>query len=503
MRTRLLQKLTVIAIWIVLSIGLYQCSRMDVTYENQEKNYEEGKQECKDEAKIGGNKDKRKQEVQIPQGYIRVLIKTDGFSDIYHDKLVISSENGLYIEQDNKITTTNPNEEVVIRGSEIQDKQIVIRPYDKGLIKLHNVERAEVVWYRGAMECFGTEKGIVLVNELPVEEYLYGVIPSEMPSAYPVEALKAQAISARTYTYFHMQFFAYPEWAAHVDDSTAFQVYKNISENTNVNNAVDDTKNQVMMYQNELVESFYFSTSSGRSSGYEVWKPQEQKQWLVGKSLTEGQQKVDDFSYEVQTETAIIREKEKAYRTYISLGDVRDVEYEEAWYRWEYTRNFDDVQEFLEKVEALAVKYPDEISILSKYSKKEKMTQESEILTCRIAERAESGMVQKLCIQTENFEIVIRTQQCIREALAKSGDILRKKDGTEFIMGELLPSAYFYFDTLYEENCLKSLTLYGGGFGHGAGMSQNGAKCLAKLGMGAEDILKYFYSDVEIKSVFL
>lgn len=503
MKTRLLQKLTVIAIWIVLSIGLYQCSRMDVTYENQGKNYEEGKQECKDEAKNAGNNDKRKQEVQIPQGYIRVLIKTGRFSDIYHDKLVISSENGLYIEQDNRITTTNPNEEVVIKESEIQDKQIVIRPYDKGLIKLHNVERAEEVCYRGVMECFGTEKGIVLVNELPVEEYLYGVVPSEMPSAYPVEALKAQAISARTYTYFHMQFFAYPEWAAHVDDSTAFQVYKNISENTNVNKAVDDTKDQVMKYQNELVESFYFSTSSGRSSGYEVWKPQEQKQWLVGKSLTEGQQKSDDFSYGIQTETAIIREKEKAYRTYISLGDVRDVEYEEAWYRWEYTRNFDDVQGFLEKVETLAVKYPDEISILSKYSKKEKMTQESEILTCRIAERASSGMVQKLCIQTENFEIVIRTQQCIREALAKSGDILRKKDGTEFIMGELLPSAYFYFDTMYEGNCLKSMTLYGGGFGHGAGMSQNGAKCLAKRGMKAEDILKYFYSDVEIKSVFL
>ena len=65
----------------------------------------------------------------------------------------------------------------------------------------------------------------------------------------------------------------------------------------------------------------------------------------------------------------------------------------------------------------------------------------------------------------------------------------------------MLPSAYFYFDTLYEGNCLKSMTIYGGGFGHGAGMSQNGAKCLAGLGMTAEDILKYYYSDVLIEEM--
>lgn len=503
MGTRLLQKLTVIVVWIVISAVLYQCSRTDSVISNQKNTYEREQEESTIEKQLVQDEVKKEQQKIVPQGYIRVLIKTSGFRDIYHDELKISSETGLYIEQDKKITTFEPNEELIITGNELQGKQIAIKAYDNGLIKLHNVSRTEEVGYRGAMEGFGTENGIVLINELPVEEYLYGVVPSEMPAGYPVEALKAQAISARTYTYFHMQSYAYPEWAAHVDDSTTFQVYKNISENKDVNQAVEDTKDQVIKYQDELIESFYFSTSSGRSSGYEVWKPQEQKQWLLGKTLTGNQQKVDDFSYDTQTDIEIIREKEKAYRTYISLGDGKDVEYQEAWYRWEYTKGFDDVQSFLERIESLASKYPDEVSIRSKYSKKEKLKHESEIQTCRIRERASSGMVEELCIQTENFEIIIRTQQCIREALAEKGEVIRKKDGSEFILGELLPSAYFYFDTMYEDNCLKSMILYGGGFGHGAGMSQNGAKCLAKLGMAAEDILKYFYSDVEIKSVFL
>lgn len=504
MRNRLLQKLTIIAIWIVISAALYQCSRTDSMVKNQDIAYEKARDESTTQQQITKDVRDEGQQVQVPQGHIRVLIKTSGFTDIYHNELVISSESGLYIEQNKKITTYAPGEVVTFKSRELQGKTLLIRSYENGMIKLHNVSRAEEICYRGSMECLGTENGIVLVNELPVEEYLYGVVPSEMPSAYPSEALKAQAISARTYTYFHMQSFAYPEWAAHVDDSTAFQVYKNIAEKENVNQAVDATMNQVIQYQGEFIESFYYSTSSGRSTGYEVWKPQEEKQWLQGKPLVADLPEagvLDDFSYDMETDTEIVAEKERAYRTYITLGSVNDVECQEAWYRWDYTRSFENITGFLERIEALAEKYPDGINIRSQYTKKKKLTQESEILSCRITQRAASGMAQQLSIQTKNFEIIIRTQQCIREALAVNGETVIRNDGSEFTLGELLPSAYFYFDSLYEGNSLKSMTIYGGGFGHGAGMSQNGAKCLANMGMTAENILKYYYTDVEIGEV--
>lgn len=504
MRNRLLQKLTIIAIWIVISAVLYQCSRTDSMVQNQEVTDEENENESTPKQSLTQEVREETQKKQVPQGQIRVLIKTSGFADIYHEELVISSESGLYIEQNKKIITYAPDEELVITSSELWGKTMVIRAYEGGRIKLSNVSRTEDISYRGSMECYGTEKGIVLVNELPVEEYLYGVVPSEMPSAYPDEALKAQAISARTYTYFHMLSFAYPEWAAHVDDSTAFQVYQNITEQESVNQAVDATRNQVMRYQGELIESFYYSTSSGRSTGYEVWKPQEERAWLQGKPLVIEMPEtgvIDDFSYDVKTDSKVIADKEKAYRAYITQGSANDVEYQEAWYRWKYTRSFENVTTFLERIEALATAYPDEISIRSRYTKRKKLTQESEILSCRITQRAASGMAQQLSIQTQNFEIVINTQQCIREALAVNGETLTRKDGCEYTLGELLPSAYFYFDALYEGNGLKSMTIYGGGFGHGAGMSQNGAKCLANMGMTAEDILKYYYTDIEIEEL--
>lgn len=499
----LFRKLGIIVIWIVIAVGFYQCSNHNpVEYDSVQESEETAYEEEQAEKNIEVETDEEISKEKVQKGYIRVLLKTDFFSGIYHDELIFSSEKGLYIEQNKKVTNAAPNEEYKITSKDMEEGRISIHACKDGRIRLHNVIRTEEVLYRGCMECIGTKDGLVLINELPVEEYLYGVVPSEMPSSYPIEAIKAQAICARTYTYFHMASLAYPEWNAHVDDSTTFQVYQNISENEKANQAVDATKNQVMLYQDELIESFYYSTSSGRSSGYEVWNPREEKQWLQGKALMLEQNytMAADFSYHKQDASDIIQQKENAYRTYITLGNVNDVECQEAWYRWKYTRSFDDTQEFLERIAALAAKYPDKVSIRTKYRKKEKLTQESEILSCRITQRSSSGMVQQLCIQTKNYEIVVNMQQCIRETLAKRGDMVRKNDGIDFTLGELLPSAYFYFDALYENNGLKSMTIYGGGFGHGAGMSQNGAKCQANLGMSAEDILKYYYNDIVIET---
>ena len=95
--------------------------------------------------------------------------------------------------------------------------------------------------YRGIIEVIEEEQGFVIINELPIEEYLYSVVPSEMPAGYPMEALKAQAICARTYAYLHVLSPGYPQWNAHVDDTTSYQVYHNIEEQESTTIAVNET----------------------------------------------------------------------------------------------------------------------------------------------------------------------------------------------------------------------------------------------------------------------
>lgn len=102
-------------------------------------------------------------------------------------------------------------------------------------------------------------------------------------------------------------------------------------------------------------------------------------------------------------------------------------------------------------------------------------------------------------IETEHFRVSVMSQHTIRQALGGAQDVVTKKDGSSYIMGDLLPSAYFYIEKIYDNNeekgdNLKQIILHGAGFGHGCGMSQNGAKNLAARGLTAGEILAYYYN---------
>lgn len=115
-----------------------------------------------------------------------------------------------------------------------------------------------------------------MVNELPLEEYLYSVVPSEMPASYPLEALKAQAICARTYAYGHMSRAGYPRYGAHVDDSTSYQVYNNITEADSATTAVKETYGQMILTdEGTVANTYYYSTSCGVGTTANVWKTAE------------------------------------------------------------------------------------------------------------------------------------------------------------------------------------------------------------------------------------
>ena len=113
-------------------------------------------------------------------------------------------------------------------------------------------------------------KAVRVVNTIGLEQYLWGVVPSEMPDTWPAEALKSQAIVARTYALTHLQngsgdFDVYPD--------TRSQVYGGISaESAPGRDAVNGTAGQVVLYKGELAQTFFFSSSGGRTANVQdVW----------------------------------------------------------------------------------------------------------------------------------------------------------------------------------------------------------------------------------------
>ena len=102
-------------------------------------------------------------------------------------------------------------------------------------------------------------------------------------------------------------------------------------------------------------------------------------------------------------------------------------------------------------------------------------------------------MVQALVIKGTEHTIKVTGQSNIRAVLSPKHVSIVKQDGTGLTGWSNLPSAFFYVDM--DEN--GNVTVKGGGFGHGVGMSQNGSNCLAAIGFTADEIIKHYYRDRE------
>lgn len=125
--------------------------------------------------------------------------------------------------------------------------------------------------YRGQAEIMNRGGSLTLLNNVGVEEYLYGVIAEEMPTEWPMEAVKAQATSARTYALKHRK--RHEDEGFDLCTTTHCQVYSGITEETAKGNiAVDATRGEVITYQNKLIEAFFHTDSGGMTENSEdVW----------------------------------------------------------------------------------------------------------------------------------------------------------------------------------------------------------------------------------------
>jgi stage II sporulation protein D len=110
---------------------------------------------------------------------------------------------------------------------------------------------------------------LVTINILNIEDYLKGVVPGEMPNVWPLEALKAQALAARSYAVRNIN----PAAIFDMDDTTLYQIYLGARyEFPSTNTAVEQTKGEVVTWTGEIISTYYHSTSGGYTENNEnVW----------------------------------------------------------------------------------------------------------------------------------------------------------------------------------------------------------------------------------------
>ena len=232
----------------------------------------------KDREEESESKDKTPENDADSQRNIRVLIMTDGYQQIVHREVEISAAGGLRIEKKDGLEETAGNEKIKITKEDtgFQNGKIRIQAIDGGEITVSSIRRGYGnPSYAGTLDLYATSEGVVMVNELPLENYLCKVVPSEMPASYQKEALKAQAICARSYAYRQIMDYAYPEYQAHVNDSTDYQVYNNSASQQAATEAVQETAGKVLKYNGNIITAYYYSTSCGKTTTMAAWGTKE------------------------------------------------------------------------------------------------------------------------------------------------------------------------------------------------------------------------------------
>lgn len=424
---------------------------------------------------------------------IRVLLKNTAENSNYYDavELTVDGET-VRIEADDMET----GERRSYHCAALTDKIIVDAV---GITKADNA-------YRGTIECYRTEDGIVLINELPLEEYLYAVVPSEMPASYPSEALKAQAICARTYAYLYILHAGLPEMGAHVDDTTSYQVYHNIAENAATTTAVKETDGMLLTYEGTPARNYYYSTSCGVGTDAGIWKAggAEDIVYMQAERLNTDIRGIDvsgDGSKEAE-ETDALRE-EDYFRAFITSVDENDLECTEPWYRWTYTVESIDVEGMLGRLRSRYAASPESVLTQAEggYYVSQPIDRLGSIQDISIVQRGPGGVADELLIKADTGIYKVVAEYNIRYVLCDRASEVRKQDGSAAIPTSILPSGFFVIDTGNHQENVVGYTLIGGGYGHGVGMSQNGAKALGQEGADCEQILAYFFAGCELKEI--
>lgn len=424
---------------------------------------------------------------------IRVLLQASSYNGFYHESLDCGSETGFYLSDGvGKTQWMEAGERVVITPELVEEyngRVYLGTAEEEGKISLHNVKRAiGVPSYRGTLEVTVEDGKLLVVNELPLEEYLYGVLPSEMPESFGKEALKAQAVCARSYACNQLLANRYHTYGAHVDDSMNCQVYQNYGETSASIEAVKETFGRVLSRDGECITAYYFSCSYGHTSdSYDVWG---ENAGTLCKGMVQAKEK----------NIGKLRE-EKDFVNFLD-SDREWYDSESVWFRWNTIVGSELDERILERLRERQKQVPDMILLKEAESGdamkfvQGEVTKFGTLEDIIVAERGDSGIITKLILVGSEATWLIQKEYNIRYILAPI-NVVYLKDGTATGNVNLLPSAYFTV-----EKGENHFVIRGGGHGHGSGMSQYGAKHLACEGWDFEEILVHYYRDTEITYLY-
>ena len=357
---------------------------------------------------------------------------------------------------------------------------------DKFVVKTSDVRG---IWvgqkrYSGKLKIFVHDNEIFVVNILGVENYLSSVVGSEMPSKWPLEALKAQAIASRTYALKQKGNSIFD-----IDSTNRNQVYNGLESRTyKTSKAVRSTKSLVLTYKNKLINALFHSSSAGMTeNSQDVWE--------------------NEFPY---------------------LSSVKDFDKNNPKLQWQKRFSNEQLQKLFPRIGGIKqikilnitntgrvknVKIQGDYGIdqISGVDIRKRLNLKSTLVRFKLIELNETKsdyenpkISSTKLLEEKPLTYIVEAGDSLSDIAYRFNVDLRDivtlntiKDPSLININQILLIPRNPIN--HESSLEKILVVSGYGSGHGVGMSQWGARYMATKGAKAEKILKHFYRGVKIK----
>jgi stage II sporulation protein D len=422
---------------------------------------------------------------EVPE-YIRVGLF---YGRTTNNEVTLKSESGMKIftrngDKDTLVQEIKSDKEITLEKSSSSSDAVYISGVGKigdgnnivVIIPNENSDGIKLIsvndkLYRGEIEVRRfSDSDLTVINVLTMQEYLYGVVPREIGGESPEEALKAQAILARTYA--TKNYNKRIKWGYNVNPTTDDQAYGGYEwEREKSNKAVDDTDGTVVTYDGKLIGGYYFSTSGGYTENSEnVWGGKVEYLEAVPDTYEPTNLKWSQWTVSLTADEI----KQKLLEKYdLDLGDIKDIK----------PTKYSKVGRVIE-LKIIGTKGEE---IITNESTRTYFGLYSQWFTVN------SEPPKAIVVEEENEPDNEETQAQDKPLLKKLKDLLIQDE-------PLLSKVVEKRNTPASVNIPEGTFVFQGrGNGHAVGMSQNGAIGMANNNFTCEEIIKWYYKGVDIQ----
>lgn len=362
-------------------------------------------------------------------------------------------------------------------SSKIEDGFRIVPAGNETIITLYGVKvGAGFQWqsqtdrpYKGIIEIrVGNDARLMAISEIPLDRYLQGVVPAEMPAGYPVEALKAQAVAARSAVLAKLG-------TRHLNESYDFcanvhcQVYSGISnEAPATNEAVNATGGEILYYEDRICDAVYSAVCGGHTEHKRnVWNPPDES-YLQG-IYDEIGGKAKKLGLDLSREKDVRKWIEERPNVFCSLNRTdlpHSIASSKKYFRWEVSYSRKELEDIIKK------RTGEDIGILYDIVPQQ---------------RGVSGRLMEVEILGSRRNIFVQKELNIRRALSPT----------------YLRSACFVIDVeMGDMGMPLAFHFKGAGWGHGVGMCQIGAAVMAHDKYDYRKILAHYYKEAIVHSIY-